>query len=232
MPYCPKCGTQVEEHYEVCPECGAKLRGGTGHRSATDSISLAFNLAMSKPMVFLPVIVGGLISTIIDYFTGATTPGWGSSVFLGVGLLLGLVSPFISMLFNFAAIDMARDAYTDRPLNMGDSINYTLGRFLTFIGASIVSVLLIITVILIPVSFLLSVIVVMDETGVMDALSKSFRVLSRRLGDVLVIFIIAVIGSFIIGWIPFVGSLLSACFGVILNFAFIDVYSQFKNEEF
>jgi hypothetical protein len=66
----------------------------------------------------------------------------------------------------------------------------------------------------------------------MDALSKSFRVLSRRLGDVLVIFIIAVIGSFIIGWIPFVGSLLSACFGVILNFAFIDVYSQFKNEEF
>ena len=221
MPYCPKCGTQVEDHYEVCPECGAKLRGGTERRSATESVSLAINLAIAKPMVFLPVIIGGLISSVIDNFSVA-----------GVGLLLSLLSPFISTIFNFASIDMARDAYTDRPLNMGDSINYTLSRFITFIGAAILSVLLIVTIILIPVSFLLSVIVVMDETSVMDALSKSFRVLSRRLGDVLVIFIIGILGSFIIAWVPLVGSLLSACFGVILNFAFIDLYSQFKNEEY
>ena len=221
MPYCPKCGTQVEDHYEVCPECGAKLRGGTERRSATESVSLAINLAIAKPMVFLPVIIGGLISSVIDNFSVA-----------GVGLLLSLLSPFISTIFNFASIDMARDAYTDRPLNMGDSINYTLSRFITFIGAAILSVLLIVTIILIPVSFLLSVIVVMDETSVMDALSKSFRVLSRRLGDVLVIFIIGILGSFLIGWVPLVGSLLSACFGVILNFAFIDLYSQFKNEEY
>ena len=135
----------------------------------------------------------------------------------------------VNFILNFAAIDMARDAYLDKPLDLSRSFNYAFRRIGTFFIASIVAGIMSITIILIPVAILMMVIIVMDETGIVDAVSQSFSVLGRDLGDVIVILIVAIIGYALLSFVPLIGSLLTACFGVILNFAFIDVYHSFKS---
>jgi uncharacterized membrane protein YkgB len=67
-----------------------------------------------------------------------------------------------------------------------------------------------------------------DETGIVDALSQSFAVLSRDLGDIIVILLVAVIGYAVLGWVPLVGGLLTAGFSLVLDLAFIDVYEQYR----
>ena len=133
-------------------------------------------------------------------------------------------------MLNFATIDMARDAYMDQPLDLGRSFNYALSRIVTFFVASIVAALLSITIILIPVAILMMVIIVMDETGIMDAVSQAFSVLSRDLGDVIVILVVSVVGYALLGWAPLIGGLLTAGFGVVIDIAFIDIYHKYRQE--
>lgn len=194
---------------------------------AMDHLSLGFNLAMAKPMVFAPVLIGGVISSILDAFWGGSQGSDISPILFFVSIV-SIVGSIITFILNFATIDMARDAYMDQPLNLGKSFNYALSRILTFFVASIVAALLSLTIILIPVAILMMVIIVMDQTGIMDALSQSFSVLSRDLGDVIVILIASIVGYVLLGWIPILGGLLTAAFSVVIDLAFIDVYHQFR----
>jgi hypothetical protein len=85
-----------------------------------------------------------------------------------------------------------------------------------------------ITIILIPVVSLMFVIIVMDETGVTNALRSAFRVLGYDLGDVIIILIVSIVGSIILGLIPVIGSLLNAALKVIISLSFIDLYYSYK----
>jgi hypothetical protein len=78
------------------------------------------------------------------------------------------------------------------------------------------------------VALLMFVILVFDETGVGDSISKAFGVLRRELGDVIILLVIAIVGSFILGLIPMIGSLLSSAFNVVISIALIDLYSYYK----
>jgi hypothetical protein len=142
--------------------------------------------------------------------------------------IISLIGTVITFVLNFATIDMARDAYLDEPLDLERSFRYVLGRIVTFFFASIVAALLSITIVLIPIAILMMVIIVMDETSITAAISQAFSVLGRDLGNVIVILIAAIIGYIILGFIPMIGGLLTACFGVIINLAFIDVYYQYQ----
>lgn len=251
MPNCPNCGEEIGEEEAYCSNCGEKLsRDEVDERveetptreGAIDHLTLGFRLATGKPMVFTPAILGVLISVLISYIslgiTGAYRwnfwEGWGSSPYPGVVsffLLSGLISligSIITYVLNFASIDMSRDAYLNKPLSLMGSVNYVLRRIFTFVLASIVGAIMSITIILIPVVILMFVIMVIDETGIGDSLSKSFSVLTRNLGDVIVILAIAILGSLIFGMIPYIGSLFVACLNVIIGLAFIDMYSKYK----
>lgn len=142
--------------------------------------------------------------------------------------MISIVGAVASFILNFAAIDMARDAYMDEPLDLGRSFNYAAGRIGTFFIASIVAGILSITIILIPVAILMMVIIVMDETGIGDALGQSFGVLGKDLGDIIVILIVAIIGYAILGWVPLIGGLLTSCFSVVLDLSFINVYDHYR----
>jgi len=223
LAFCPKCGSQVEEHYAVCPNCGAKLKGDPQEkRTATEHLSLAFNIASSKPIVFLPVILGGILSSLTDqiYFE---TPGFGF-----LWLIISLIGSVIGFILNFASTDMERNAYLDRPLDIMASMSYVAGRFLTFFLASIVAAVLAITIILIPVASMMIVVLVVDEVGIGEALSKAFSVISSDLGDIIVLIILSILGHAILSWVPLVSWVLTACFGVIMTIAYIDVYEQHK----
>jgi hypothetical protein len=209
---------------------GAERVGAPSDRRAMDHLSLAFNLAIARPMVFAPVVLGGIISIILDNFWGRTPDPVGFAPFLFFVSIVSIVASVITFLLNFATIDMARDAYMDQPLDLGRSFNYALSRIVTFFVASIVRVIMSITLILIPVASLMTVIIVMDETGIMNAISQAFSVLSRDLGDVIVIIIISIVGYVLLSWAPMLGGLLTASFGVIIDLAFIDVYHQHQRE--
>jgi hypothetical protein len=85
-----------------------------------------------------------------------------------------------------------------------------------------------ITVILIPVVVFMFVIIVMDETGIGVAVSRSFNVLSRDLGDIVLILIVAIVGSAVLSFVPYISSLLNACYNVVIGLAFIDVYHNYR----
>jgi hypothetical protein len=220
--YCPNCGERIDEIGRRPP---GEPRYDAG---ATDHLSIGLNLAISKPLVFLPVILGGIISSVIDGWGRQPLSQSGYVPVLFIGAVISLVGAIVIFILNFAAIDMARDAYLDEPLDLGRSFSYAVSRIWTFFLASIVAGLMSITIILIPVAILMMVIIVMDETGIMDSLSQSFSVLGRDLGDVIVILIVAIIGYVLLGFVPLIGGLLTAAFGVVLDLAFIDVYQQYR----
>ena len=235
MTFCPNCGVEVEGDPDFCPSCGHSLkvtgkRPSSGERDARagDHLSLGINLSLAKPMVFAPVIIGGLISSAIRVWGRQPLSQSGYVPVVFIGSLISIVGAVVSFILNFAAIDMARDAYMDEPLDLGRSFNYAMGRIVTFFVASIVAGILSITIIFIPVAILMMVIIVMDETSITDALGQSFGVLGKDLGDIIVILIVAIIGYALLGWVPLIGGLLTACFSVVLDLSFINVYDRYR----
>jgi len=197
-------------------------------------------------MIFVPALLGSLISIVISNFTRFSMgvyrqglwSGWpsvppyhpgGISLLLLNGMLsfLGFV---VSYILFFASLDMSRDAYLDAPLNLRGSVNYVLGRIVIFIVASIVGAIMSITIILIPAVILMFVVMVVDETGIGNSLSRAFSVLSRELGDVLVLLVVSIVGSFILGIIPFIGDILETALRVVIGLAFIDLYYLYKKQ--
>jgi len=251
MSYCPKCGKEVNEDATYCTHCGATLRReaptrefGEYGEGAMGHLSLAFNLVMAKPMVFVPAILGGVISTLIGAASGAffgiSSWAWGRNPLLfpaSIGLMvLGIVFAIISgvaiYVLNFASIDMSRDAYVDEPLDLMGSVNYALRRIGTFIIASIIGAILAITIILIPVVIFMFVIIVVDETGIGDAISKALSAIGSDFGDVIIVIIVAIVGSAILGWVPVIGGLLTTALNVVIGLAFMDIYFRYRQARY
>ena len=236
--FCTMCGAEVDGK-EFCPQCGAKQLIDDASpqapssspsekivreqsRGAMEHLTIGFNVAMNNPLVFLPAVLSGVIGAAIGYT---------SSTFLGStgGTILGLISSIISFILGFAGTDMSRDAYNKQPLDLGSSISYVFSRIVPFLIAAIFGGLLSITIVLIPAVILTFVIMVIDETGVMDAFGKAFNVIKADLGDILIVLLVAIVGFFITGYIPFVSSLLYSVLNVVIGLAFIDIYVNFKN---
>ena len=233
--YCPNCGAAVEAGTRFCQECGKDLNEYTqpavedkytgtprgAEKGAIDHITIGYTVALEQPMVFVPSIISGVLGFLVSYGLG----------YLGdtLSILIGLTVSMISFILNFASIDMSRDAYYKQPLDLSNSISYVVGRFVTFFIAAIFGGLLSITIVLIPVVLFMFVIMVLDETGIMDAFQKSINVLKSDLVDVLVIIILGIVASLVIGFIPLISTLLDAIVNVILGIAFIDIYATYKS---
>jgi hypothetical protein len=177
---------------------------------------------MNNPLVFLPAILSGIIGGIIGFISPL-------AMFAFLGTILWLINLVISYILNFASTDMSRDAYNKQPLDLGASISYVFSRIVPFLIAAIFGMLLSITIVLIPVVILTFVIMVVDETEVMDALGKAFNVIKADLGDIIIVIIVAIVGFAVTSIIPLVSSLLYSILNVVIGLAFIDIYMNFKN---
>lgn len=229
MPFCRSCGKEVPENAVHCPHCGERIRAPATERvGAGQHLSIAFRIATEKPLIFAPVVISGLISVVIDNIWGTPFLQSGFSPILFFAGIISLVGSIINYLLNFASIDMSRDAYMGEPLDLMDSVNYVVSRIGTFFVASILGAVMAITIILIPAVVFMFVIIVMDETSIGVAVSRSFSVLSRDLGDIILILIIAIVGSAVLGFVPLISGLLNACYNVVIGLAFIDVYNNYK----
>jgi len=247
MPYCPSCGKEIEKDAIFCGNCGYQLAGKeetsiTPSVERTDAISAlrkGVNIISGKPIVLLPALIGAAISAILSfiaasyyYFLGVGilnmnfTPGQFGALFIGV--VLAIIGGIISYIMTFASLDMSRDAYQNKNLDLWESVNYVLKRIWTFIVASILAAILAVTIILIPVVILMFVIMVVDEAGIKASLSQALKVFGNRLGDIIILIIIGIAGSAILGLIPYLGSILVAAFNVLIALAYIDIYTQYK----
>ncbi|MCW4049801.1 MAG: zinc ribbon domain-containing protein [Candidatus Bathyarchaeota archaeon] len=224
--YCSECGEEVSEGTDFCTSCGARLldeavpvREG-GERSYVEHLTVGFNIAVSQPMVFVPAVLSGVISWAL---TSATLG------YVGVmAAVLSIIGSIIGFVLNFASIDMSRDAYQNKTLDLVESVNYVTGRAVEFFIASIVGGLMSVTIILIPAVLLMFVVMVVDETGIGDAVSKSIEVLQADIRDVLLILLVSIIGSFVIGFVPLFSGLLNSALNVVVGLAFIDIYINYK----
>jgi hypothetical protein len=237
--FCPQCGKEVDDTDTFCPICGTNLKSGESppptqvptesfeprqeKRSATEHLKVAYNVAMSQPMVFLPAIIGGIISTAISW-----TIDFGDS-YGTIGIILNIISWIISFILSFASLDMSRDAYVKQQLDLGSSVSYVTGRIAPLFIASIVGAVLTIFIIPIPIVIIMNVIIVLDETTFSVAISKAIEVLKQELGDVILIIIISIVGAIALFFVPFIGSLLGAALNVLIGIAYIDLYTNYKN---
>jgi hypothetical protein len=170
--------------------------------------------------VFVPALLAGIISSGISWLSQGNPEQ--------IGILLSIAAAAISFMLSFASLDMSRDAYNRQPLDLGESMSYVSGRLLTFIVAAIVGGIMSITIILIPVVVLMFSIMVIDETGLTNAISRAFSVLGSDLSDVLLILLVSILGSFVISFVPLVSGLLNSALNVIIGLAFIDLYYNYK----
>jgi hypothetical protein len=237
--FCPQCGTEVDDTDTFCPGCGTNLKAGATpppvqpsvepfeprqeKRSATEHLKIAVEVARSQPMVFVPAIISGIINMVISQ-----SIHWGQ-MYGTMGLVLNIISGIISFIFSFASLDMSRDAYGRQPLDLSSSINYVIGRFVPLVIAAIVGAVMSITIILIPVVIIMNVIIVLDETTFTDAISKSFKVLGKELGDVILIIIVTIVGAIVLAFVPFICDLLIAALNVVIGIAYIDLYTNYKS---
>jgi hypothetical protein len=241
--YCPNCGAVTDEGKPFCPQCGHRLDAQAipptspasstttpvvpidvkheQRRGAVEHLTIGYSVALSNPLVFLPAVLSGIIGLLV----GTTQPLLGSYGFV----ILQLLSALISFILSFASTDMSRDAYNKQPLNLGESIGYVFKRFVPFLIASIFGALLSLTIVFIPAVTLTFVIMVIDETGIMDAFSKAFKVLFADIMDIIIVLIVAIVGFFITGYIPYLSTLLYSVLNVIIGLAFIDIYVNYKN---
>jgi len=206
---------------------------------AMSALQRGVNIISTKPLVLAPALIGAVISailsTIATFWFMPLGFWWLGGLFaprllalVAIGILLMLIGGIIAYILNFVSLDMSRDAYLNQALDMGKSIRYVLGRLLTFIVASIVGAILMITIILIPVAILMFVIVVVDETGIGSAVSTALRVFRERLSDIVILAIISIVAGFILGLIPVIGPILAAVVNVIVGLAFIHIYINYK----
>jgi hypothetical protein len=229
MPFCPNCGRNLGETEKFCPNCGAQIISkdekipteaskSKAQMGAMGALNKGINIIITKPMVLMPALLGAVISAVLSF--GGT-----------LGILLTLIGAIISYLLSFASLDMSRNAYLNQELNLTKSINYVIQHIGTFIIASIVGALLAITIILAPVAVLMFVIIVVDQTGIVNAISRALKVLGAKLVDIIILFVIAIVADIILGLIPFAGSIFVAAFNVLIALAFIDIYYDYKRTE-
>jgi hypothetical protein len=254
MTSCPECGGDISGDDRFCPSCGYDLKAGKKvgdeveravdsfkKTDAGGALSTAFQVVSSKPMILVPAVGGAIIPFLIDVafaltflgglfaplFPGFGFPSawFGVAALWGIARILALIASFVLLL---ASLHMAREAYRWNPLSVSESVGYVIGRFGIFVVAAIIGAILSATIILMPIAILMFTIMIVDNTGISDALSKSIGVAADRLGDVAVIFLAAIIVGFILGIIPVISSLLQASWQVLVGIAFMILYYGHK----
>ena len=89
-----------------------------------------------------------------------------------------------------------------------EASNYVFMRFIKFLVAGVIALILISLVITSPIGYLLIAGIIVDDLGVIEALNRSFRIASTHVVTFVIILIISLIIYFISMIIPFISPIL------------------------
>jgi len=233
---CPNCDAEVEEGERVCPNCGYALSEGRElinrsrvpiHDGVGGHLSTALSVALSNPIVFIPSLVGGLISSIVEWvsYNGGYT---GFQYFTGVvdmGFILMTSSRIFIDFLSFASLVISRDAYFEKSLNLEESITYFRNNLSKFLVASIIGGLMRLTVLLTPVVIFMFVIIVLEEASIPYSIKKAFRVIWSDISHTILILLISILGFMVC---CARGAVLFSILNVLIGLAFIDIYYHYR----
>ncbi|HDD68857.1 MAG TPA: hypothetical protein ENG61_00670 [Candidatus Korarchaeota archaeon] len=205
-----------------------------------DLFSRAADFCTSNPLVFLPPVLSGIISAIIFLALGVSAfgmfrgfrppigprggyyPPTGIYGYLGLRALASIIVMIISLIFNGWTISMVKQGVEQNVIDLSSSLSYTLSKFVPLLIASIlVGIIVGIGLLLCVIPGLIALIllaltlqaVIVDDYGAVESLSVSFNIVKRNFFEVLIIVIVQFVVAFILGSVPYIGSILAELAG-------------------
>jgi len=128
----------------------------------------------------------------------------------------------ISLIFNGWTISMVKQGVEQNVIDLSSSLSYTLSKFVPLLIASIlVGIIVGIGLLLCVIPGLIALIllaltlqaVIVDDYGAVESLSVSFNIVKRNFFEVLIIVIVQFVVAFILGSVPYIGSILAELAG-------------------
>ncbi len=225
MNSCFKCGKEIDEGVDTCPNCGQSTSEAPpsvpprGKFNVEAVIVSSFGLIRRKPMLLLPQIITTLIFAIPLLFIAipllfidiespagiiANLPVVGGIIILAFGgiiILAIIVLPVIGGMYPL----MVKNVMEGREVEMSDAFAKSLRRFPSLIGASIlVGLLVALGLLLLVVPGIIFFLwyaytipaIMLENLGARDGMSASKRFCRTvKLKTFLIILIIAIIGT-------------------------------------
>jgi hypothetical protein len=188
----------------------------TRELSIGEIISQVFRLYRARFLLFLlPYLVVGVATAIVDSALIASippypTPGssptvvaqWFSSFFAAlffITIVLGIISWVIGAIATGMVVKGASDVLVKSSGTLQESFNFAMSRLGSLLGASIITGILIMVgtlsfvvpgVILMIMFSLVVPAIIIEEKSVFESLERSRKLVSKRWGDVFVLFLI------------------------------------------
>ncbi|MEM2092106.1 MAG: hypothetical protein QXR59_02335 [Candidatus Bathyarchaeia archaeon] len=201
---------------------------------SVESITKGFDISIKNPILFLPYAVPIIIQLIFNVLAYLIFPIRLYYYFEMPNPYIILLGSLVSSILGFIAacmlVDMANDVISGRPIDLRGSLNLVITKFGTLIVAAIIAALCSITVVLLPIALFIVIIAIIEETGAIESVKRSFDFVIKNIGEtiILIIIIIVVSAIFSVGfsYIPIVGPYISAIIGWIINaiFTVVTVY--------
>lgn len=142
------------------------------------------------------------------------------------GFVFLLVVDIVSKFFTMASIDYSRNAYLENDAGLMSSARYVLSRGWGFLAASVIGMLLELTLVLMVLSLLMFIEMVVGEAGIRDSITKGFRLGINNFGTVSGLFILWFIAYIVFSMTPYIPEVARAVPGVVLYLALIDLRYQ------
>ena len=151
---------------------------------------------------------------------------FGLIIIVGMFFVIG-----ISGLFTFATIKMIKDLYNGDSTSLSSAFLYMRNRLGYLFLGSIIANIFALTLILLPVTFFTYVIMVVDEAGIRESLSKGFKLYLDNFLASIAIVILYYICQTLVGYIPYISKQVFSIPSGVIVAAALDMYVNRKGQE-
>lgn len=188
--------------------------------TSIESVSKGVDLAFKNPIIFVPAAAPIVVELIFDLAARLAFPWkYVLGVYYGPAILYPFLTGLISMIVGFLAgcmvIDMVNDALSNRLISFSKSLRVVINRIVDLAIAAIIAGILALTIILIPISFFIVTIAIVDDLDAVESAKHSLSFVLRNLGEVILFIVIVIIAVAICSIIPFIGFVLRWLAGVV-----------------
>jgi hypothetical protein len=204
----------------------------------------SFDLLIKNWIFLIPALAGMIFSQILkfvaqNYFVRFE---WLITHWIMFGIFPGYDAPigFIIMVIRgagayflmFVSLDMARNAYLKKEIDIMKSVEYVRKRIIPLTLASIIAFLFAFTIILIPLAILMIVIMIVDESEVEASITKGIKILLTNPINFLILTILIAIERVVLRYVlyPYTGHILTAPIDVLLILATMIIYLKLKQK--
>ena len=133
-----------------------------------------------------------------------------------------------SGLFTFLTLHMAWNGNKEENVSIRDSAFYVRSRLGKLFFASMVANIISLTIILIPAALFMYTVMVVDFTGIREGLSRGFKLYMDKIGTSLGLVILDSFFTYILEFVPYVGTYLRFIPTTVIVIASLDLYLNYK----